>query len=433
MFRPIVKLIIATILRFEARLILKKYQPRIIAITGSVGKTGTKDAIASVLAGQAKVRASQKSFNSELGVPLTIIGCDNPWWNPFGWLKVFVEGLGLILFRSNYPECLVLEIGVDRPGDMKSTLAWLKIDVAVLTNLPEVPVHVEFFKSPEEVVKEKWLLAQAVPATGLVIYNHDDAKLKALASELKCRNISYGFQEGATVRGSDIHINYQKENTEKPEGLGLRVDYDGKSVPFNLPGVLGAHQLYSLLAATAVGVSEEINLIKISEVLARTETPPGRMKLLAGLKETLIIDDTYNSSPAALEAGLNTLSELRIAGRKIAVLGDMLELGKYTIDEHRKAGILASRVAQVLVTVGLRMKFAVEEAMRKKMGKKNVYHFDDSRQAGEFLQNFIAPADVILVKGSQSLRMERVVEEIMANPEEKSKLLVRQDSGWSRR
>lgn len=440
MFRQIARHIITTILRWEARLVLKKYQPKIIAITGSVGKTGTKDAIASVLAGKYRLRASQKSFNHEIGLPLTILNCDNAWWNPVLWLKNIIEGLGLILFRTDYPEYLVLEVGIQHPGDVRRLVSWLKIDVAVITRLPAVPVHVEFFQSAEEVVREKWRLAQAVGESGLVIYNADDEKIADLATDLKAKKLSYSLKtEKADIFGSDVRIIYESENGEtenqksKPSGLGLKVNYGAESADFALHGVLGEHQLYALLAASAAAVAHGVSLATASEKLQNLTPPPGRMHLLDGIKNTLIIDDTYNASPAAIEAALETLNNLQVAGRKIAVLGDMLELGKYTIDEHRKVGILAARVANVLVTIGLRMKFAVEEAMRKKMGKKNVYHFDDSREAGQFLQNFIAPDDMILVKGSQSLRMERVVEEIMAHPEEKNKLLVRQDENWKKR
>lgn len=427
MLRQIAKHSIARLLRIEARLILWKYQPKIIAITGNVGKTGTKEAVRAVLATKYRVRANQKSFNSELGVPLTIIGCDNPWWDPLAWLKVFLEGLVLILFRSQYPECLVLEVGVDRPGDMREMTSWLKPHAVIITRLPDLPVHVEFFESPEQVAAEKWLLAESVPDNGLVVYNRDDEKIQELATRLKCRTISYGFAISSQVRGSDPRIACE---AEQPVGLGLRVDYLGHSVPFRLAGVLGFHQLYSLLAAIALGVTEEINLVDMSQVLATIALPPGRMRLISGIKETLIIDDTYNSSPAALEAALETLSELRIAGRKIAVLGDMLELGPHTIAAHRMAGARAARVAHLLVTVGLRMQFATEEASRKKMGKRVLHHFNDSREAGRWLQNEIQPGDVILVKGSQSLRMERVVEEIIAEPERRKELLVRQDPEW---
>lgn len=433
MFRQIAKRLVATILKLEARAVLWKYRPKIVAVTGSVGKTGTKEAIRAVLVSKYRVRASQKSFNSEIGVPLTILGLDNAWGNLLAWLKNFLEGLVLIVLPSDYPEWLVLEVGVDRPGDMAAMVKWLPLDVVVVTALPEIPVHVEYFGTPEAVVREKWLLPSALPQTGVAVLNFDDQKIKELASGLHCRQISYGFSASAKVRGSDPHPTYSDEQKERPSGLGMRVDYDGASVPFQLKGVLGQHQLYSLLAAAAVGVGQGINLVEARAALEQLAPVPGRMRLLAGIKDTIIIDDTYNASPIALEGALETLHELRLAGRKIAVLGDMMELGDHAVAEHRKAGIHAARVAHLLVTVGLRMKFATEEAARKKMGKKSLHHFDDSRAAGAWLQNELEPGDVVLVKGSQSVRMERVVEEIMAEPELKNKLLVRQEEEWQRR
>lgn len=430
MFRLIVKGFITSILRVEAKLVLKKYRPKILAITGSVGKTGTKEIIATVLGVKYRVRASQKSFNSEIGVPLTILNLPNAWWSLFGWVKNLVEGAGLVLFRSPYPEWLVLETGVDRPGDMLRLTKWLKPDVVVVTSLPSVPVHVEFFKSSEDIIREKWRLPASVASSGLVVLNGDEAKIRDLIPTLKCRTLTYGLGEKTQVRGSQSHFVYSQGESGQPIGLGLRVDYQGNSVPFKLIGVLGEHQLYALLGATAVAVSEGINLIEASEAIGKLETPSGRMKLLPGVKNTLIIDDTYNSSPSALESALNTLSELRVAGRKIAVLGDMLELGTHTISAHREAGVRAARVAHILVTVGLRMKFATEEAARKKMGKRVLHHFEDAREAGKFLQSIIQDGDVVLIKGSQSLRMERVVEEIMLHPEDKSNLLVRQEKEW---
>src|SRR6185437_9248398 len=158
------KKIIITLLTLEAQAVIKRYKPRIVAVTGSVGKTSAKDAIYEVLVATsgARVRKSQKSFNSELGLPLTILGRPNAWNNPLGWLQNLFDGLLLIIRHSPYPEWLVLEVGADRPGDIKSVATWLPVEVAVITRLPEVPVHVEFFSSPEEVVEEKAALIDAL-------------------------------------------------------------------------------------------------------------------------------------------------------------------------------------------------------------------------------------------------------------------------------
>src|SRR3989338_369090 len=148
----ILKNTVINILTWEAKQILKKYKPKIVAVTGSVGKTSTKDAIALVLeSGFKKVGKSEKSYNSELGVPLAIIGAKSGWNSALKWLEVIWKGARLIVERNSYPEFLVLEIGADRPGDIKKIRSWLTPDVAVVTALADTPVHVEFFQSPEEV------------------------------------------------------------------------------------------------------------------------------------------------------------------------------------------------------------------------------------------------------------------------------------------
>lgn len=434
MIKSLLRRLITAILRFEARLVLRKYRPRVIGITGSVGKTGTKDAVARVLASRFRVRASQKSFNHELGVPLTILDCDNAWWNPLGWLRNFLHGLSLILFRAPYPEWLVLEIGVEQPGDIARIARWIKFDAVILTRLPDIPVHVEFFASPEELAAEKLKLTRAIRPGGLVVLNHDDSKIMAIRDELPGTALTYGWSEEASVRASDEHIVYaERESKRLPDGLALKVAYAGNSVPFRLKKVLARHQLYGVLAATAIGLSLDLNLVEIAEALVELESPPGRFRLLPGIKETLLIDDSYNASPAAVESALTTLGEMATGGRKIVVLGDMMELGPLTIEAHRKIGVLAASVAHFLVTVGLRTKFLADEAAKKRFSKKKMSHFDTWRGVGEYLQNLIEPGDVILIKGSQSMRLEKVVEEIMAEPENKNRLLVRQEPEWLKR
>jgi UDP-N-acetylmuramoyl-tripeptide--D-alanyl-D-alanine ligase len=436
--KKIFKKIIVAILSWEASLVLKKYKPKIVGITGSVGKTGTKEAVAQVLSQHFTVRKSQKSFNSELGVPLTILDCDNAWYSLSGWIKNILEGLSLIVFRSPYPEWLVLEVGVDRPSDIRNVIKFVKFDVAIVTRLPEIPVHIEFFKSPEGLINEKLLLARSVSPSGTVILNHDDPKIMAIVDELKAKVITYGWDEKATIRGSSEKIMYHDGDEgigKVPDGLSLRVDYEGNTMPFRIKGLLAHHQLYGVLAAISVGVSQGINLVEIASSLEKLEAYPGRFNLLPGIKQTLIIDDSYNSSPAALESALKVLDQIEVMekGRKIAVLGDMMELGAKTIEAHRAAGVQVAKVCDNLITVGIRAKFIAESAQEKKMSEKKMAHFDMAEEAATALQELIKPHDIILLKGSQSIRLEKVVEEIMLHPEDKEKLLVRQELQWKKK
>ncbi len=431
MIKNFFKKSVTKILWVLAKLIIKKYQPKIVGVTGSVGKTSTKDAVATVLASAHEVRASAKSYNSEFGIPLTIIGTPSPWSSAFGWFVVFIKGLWLIVWRQPYPAWLVLEVGADRPGDIKFVTEQLNFNAAVITQLPDLPVHVEFFPSVEAVVAEKLTLAKATPENGLVVLNIDDDKQIAARPNLKAHVITYGLKPEADVKAEFIHLMYEGEGeSKKPTGLTFKLSFEGTSLPVRLEGVLGEHQIYPALAAAAVGLKFGINLVQVAEALPRFAPPAGRMRLLAGIKETLILDDTYNASPAALAAGLKTVGELEIKGRKIAVIGDMLELGDYTILAHKQAGIEAAAVAETIITVGIRAKFLAEGAKEAKFSLKKVHHFSTAAEAGEYLKKNIKPGDLIYLKGSQRMRLEKAVEMIMQEPQKKSLLLCRQESEW---
>lgn len=434
MLKNILKKIVVLILNWEARLVIKKYKPKIVGVTGNVGKTSTKEAVFAVLATQYEVRKSEKSYNSELGVPLTIIGCKSAWNNLFGWLENIYRGLILILFTEKYPEWLVLEIGADRPGDIKSVVKWIKFDVAIVSLLPDVPVHIEFFKSKEQVIDEKMSLPLSISPNGLVVLNSDDANIMSRQDKIKGRVILYGFNEEATVRATNDHIMYEdREGISVPVGFSFKVDCLGSNVPVRIVGAVGTHLVYPVLAALATGTALGVNLVKAIEALALHIPPPGRLHILTGINNSTILDDTYNSSPVAVEAALKALGQIETSGRKIAVLGDMLELGSHTAEAHKMIGEIALGVADLLITVGVRSKFTYESALNKGFNQANIFHFDSAILAGEHLKNIISAGDVILVKGSQSMRMEKAVEKIMAKPEDKKNLLVRQEEEWGRR
>lgn len=428
------KKIIVWILQTEAKLVLKKYKPKVVAITGSVGKTSTKDAIYVALSSAFFVRKSEKSFNSEIGVPLTILGCQNAWNNPLSWTKNIFIGLGIILLKNHYPKWLVLEVGADAPNDIKNIACWLKPDVVVLTKFATIPVHVEFFESPQDLIDEKKKLIEYLKKDGVLIINNDDQNMKLIYPPEGARRILFGFEDGSEIMGSNYQIIYKDF---KPKGITFKIDYAGKSVPVILNGILGQHQVLPALAALSVAISQGLNVVTVSQALGkRDRLQPGRMHLLEGIKETFIIDDSYNSSPVAARKAVETLGDIKIevlGGRKIAVLGDMLELGKYSTEEHKKLGKTVAINCDFLIAVGVRAKEIAEGALLGGMSEKNILQFESSEETGKYLQNFISNGDVILVKGSQSIRTEKVVEEIMAHPEKKEELLVRQESEWLKR
>jgi len=428
------KKFIALILKLESQLVLSKYKPKIIAITGSVGKTSTKDAVYAILSKVSYVRKSQKSFNSEIGLPLTILGIPNGWNNPLVWLENVGRGLWLFLAPHKYPKWLVLEVGIGKPKDMKKTALWLKTDAVIITAIGSTPPHIEFFESLKHLVEEKSELIKTLKQGGLLILNADDESVLAMKS--KTRNIvtTFGFNEGAELLGTGENIFYNEQGI--PTGIIYRVDHEGKSLPVVIEGVFGRNHVYATLAALALASGLKLNMLTAVEALKNYDVPPGRMRLLAGIEDSLIIDDTYNSSPLAAESALGTLGGIKEKeeGRKIAILGDMLELGRYTVEAHKDIGRLAKENldsdTDVLIVVGQRAKGIKEGATAAGMNERNIIEFLDSSAAAEFMKTFIKKNDIVLVKGSQGMRMERVVEAILHDQANKKKLLVRQDSEW---
>jgi UDP-N-acetylmuramoyl-tripeptide--D-alanyl-D-alanine ligase len=428
--KDIFKKIVVLILTWEAKLLLQRTHPTIIAVTGSVGKTSIKDAVYEVLKGRMHVRKSEKSYNSEIGVPLSVLGLPNAWGNPFLWLKNIIDGAFIVLHPGEYPKLLVLEMGVDRPGDMDRLTSWIRPDVVVMTRLPDVPVHVEYFDSPEAVIREKEKLVLALKPDGVFVYNHDDERVRRVAEGVRQQAIGYSRYSLSPFTASADKVVYENGVAVGIEFVLTHLD---RAVPMRVQGSLGVQHAYNYAATAAVASVFGIDITEVAESLYAYVPPPGRMRLIPGIKDTLIIDDTYNSSPAASEAALRTLGELKGVKRRFAVLGDMMELGQFSIKEHERIGRLIPKSADILVTIGVRARGFSKGAVEEGMQEKYIFEFDDARRAGGELQNFIKAGDVLLVKGSQSIRAERFVEELMAEPENAEKLLVRQDAMWKER
>jgi len=198
-------------------------------------------------------------------------------------------------------------------------------------------------------------------------------------------------------------------------------------------GAIGKHQIYPVLGAYAVGRAFDMESSEICTGLDMYVPPQGRMRIHKGIHGTLLIDDSYNASPVAMTAALEAFADLEARGNKIVVLGDMLELGTFSIDEHLRVGREVAKKADFLVTVGLRAKGIAEGANKARMPKKNIEHFSTSEEAAAFLMGKVAEGDVLLIKGSQGVRMERVMEALLLDTAQAYKVLVRQDSEWKKR
>jgi UDP-N-acetylmuramoyl-tripeptide--D-alanyl-D-alanine ligase len=426
------KLFLTRLLQFFAKLILNKYKPRIIALTGSVGKTSSKEAVFAVLKNYFDVRASYKNYNNELGVPLTIIGSKTGGRSLFHWLLVFFRALRLLILPSDYPKILVLEMGADHPGDIEKLTKLAPPEVAVVTAVS--PVHLEFMGSIEEVAKEKRKLVESLPKNGVAVLNNDDERVLAMKGKTRARIITFGFKKEAEVQAIEMGEYLEKGvmNTQALGGINFKINYQGNVVPVFLSNVLGRQHVYAALVGASVGLVLGLNLVEISEGLKNYQAPAGRMRLIRGIKNTLIIDDTYNASPQAVLEALEVFARLREKENRrwIAVLGDMLELGSFTEEAHRQVGRKCREVCDLLVTVGERARFIADEAIIVGMPKERVMTMHTTEEAGHWLQEIIKEGDCLLIKGSQGMRMERIVKELMAEPLRAQELLVRQEKEW---
>jgi len=350
---------------------------RVIGITGSVGKSTTKELVAEVLQQRYRTHKNEGNLNNEIGLPLSL-------------LKI-----------TSDDDRAVLEMGFYVPGEIALLGEIAKPQVGVVTNISEV--HLERAGTMEAIAKGKGELVESLPAApeGVAILNIDDPVVRGMAERTKARVFYYGLKQEADLWASDI------------EGLGLEgvrfvFHHVGETFRVRIP-LLGRHSVHTALRAAAVGLIEGLSWPQILSGL--TETPT-QLRLVAvdGPGGSLILDDTYNAAPASVLAALNLLEELD--GRRIAVLGDMLELGEFEERGHRMVGARAAEVARHLVTVGERARWIGEEALRAGLPEAVLTTLENSDQAVEFLRGEVGSGDVVLIKGSRAIRMDKIVSEL---------------------
>jgi len=403
---------------------LRKIKPEIIGITGSIGKTSTKDAIYAVLAPHLPTYCNQRSLNSDFGALLAILEQKSGYSSIFHWIKALWGGFwGTINLNRNEPpyEKLVLEMGADKPGDIAYLVRHIKPSIGVLCNVKGVHLAKGQFEDVEEVFKEKSKLIRSLPKNGWAILNSDDEYAKTLIGQVNARCVTFGTSTKADLRATKI--------LSGPNGLRFTLRYENQSHDFHFPHILGKHHVYVLLPAIAIGFIMGIPIKPIKKALADFRLPPGRMNPIPGLHNSLIIDSSYNASPETMLAALTLLKSM--PGRKIAVLGSMNELGEYSEREHRRIGEQIPHYADLLITVGKEAEYMAMEAQHVGFPHHKIHRFDSSLEAAQFLRDKIKKGDIILAKGSQNnVRLEHLVKELMRYPDHAEALLVRQDHYW---
>jgi len=384
-------------LRFWAKIYLKRAKPKIIAITGSVGKTSTKEAIFEVLKVKfgAGIRKSEGNLNNETGVPLAILGFQKSPRNFFQWLPIILASKIRALFGKKY-QILVLEMAADKPGDIKYLTSFARPKIAILTSIG--PAHLEAFETVEKIIDEKTELLQALPQDGLAVLNIDQEQIKKIAQENSGQTITYAIDEEADIMARNITTEI---NNFTPLTKFQILSEKGK-FRASIQTLGRTWNVYSALAAIAVGLIMEMSIQDLIKGLANIRPQKHRLEVISGKEGSVILDDSYNANPLSMKAALETLKALPLPpapARKIAVLGDMLEIGKITNEAHKLLGDYAKEIADEVISVG---KLA-------KMYETKI-HFNEPEEASDYLLGKIQQDDIILVKASRALGLEKIVE-----------------------
>jgi UDP-N-acetylmuramoyl-tripeptide--D-alanyl-D-alanine ligase len=354
-----------------------------IAITGSVGKTTTKETVANVIDRRFHTLRSRGNLNSESGLPLE-----------------------LLRLRKEH-ERMVLEMGMYGLGEIARLCELARPRIGVVTNVG--PVHLERLGTIENIAMAKAELPRALPAAsdgGVAVLNADDPRVLAMSEMTQARVFTYGLHPDADLRADDI-------SSSGLEGIRFRLRYGDESFHVRLP-MLGRHSVHTALRGAAVGLAEGMAW---ADILAGLGDVRGQLRLMVapGAHDTTLIDDTYNASPDSMLAALNLLEEIsNSAHRPIAVLGDMFELGSYEETGHRLVGARVAEVAKVLVAVGQRARWFTEEALAAGMPAEDVHRVETNEEAVLLLLAIMQPGDVVLVKGSRSAAMETIVDRLAA-------------------
>ena len=358
-----------------------RYPIPLVAITGSSGKTTTKELLAAIVSRSRSVLKTAGNLNNLIGLPLTLLGL----------------GVG--------HELAIVELGTNHPGEIARLAAIAAPDVGLITNIG--PAHIEGLGSLEGIREEKGDLFRVMAGRGTVVINHDDDAVAVLAERWRGRRVTFGLKAGADLTARHI-------GQAHPDGVGFEIVIGGIATPARLP-VPGRHNIMNALAAAAAAWVLGFDRQAIAEGLAVFSPIPGRMEIRRLENGAFIVMDSYNANPASVREALTTLQELRGAGSAFAILGDMLELGTRAEALHGEIGSLLAEagIARVFLK-GALSRFTAEGARKRGFPVERIVFFDDPGQVAADLRSRLRKGDWILIKGSRKMKMEAVAEALIA-------------------
>jgi UDP-N-acetylmuramoyl-tripeptide--D-alanyl-D-alanine ligase len=351
------------------------YDTRVVGITGSMGKSSTKEVVAAVLARRFVTLKSPASYNNEIGLPITL-------------LQITPDTAVAVLEMG----------GAYRFGEITELAQIARPIIGVVTNVSHS--HLQRMGSLEAIAQTKAELPEALPEEGVAVLNGDDFRVRQMGENIRAQVVYYGLAPDCEVRARNVE-------SHGLDGISFLLELDEETHHIKVP-LLGAHSVHTVLAAISVGRALGMEL---DEMLPGFEDPSIQLRLLTlpGLNRSTLIDDTYNANPTSCLAALNLLNELD-ARRKVAVFGDILELGDFEDEGHRIVGRRSAAVVQLLLTVGPRARIIAEAAIDSGMSRDRVVVFEDKASAIPALPDLLQPGDYVLIKGSRGVKMEDVVE-----------------------
>ena len=360
-------------LQMLARAIRQRYDFTLVAITGSAGKTTTKEMIAALTGTEKRTFKSWGNFNNLIGCPLCI---DN---------------------TPDDAEVVVSEMGMNHKGEIATLAGLTRPDVGVYTNI--APVHIEFFGTIEKIAEAKRELLENVKSDGTIVLNTDNEHVMRISEGFGGTKVTYGIEHDAQYRATAV--------TERGLlGTRFTIRAEGEDRDFEL-ALPGRHNLANLLAAIATARVIGISWDGIANGIAEVR-PAYHRGVVVPYRGATIYDDTYNSNPYALASAL-TLLEQAEATRRVAVIGDMLELGERELEYHRESGRAIPKAVDAVIGVGRRAKSLLDGAREAGFADDRLHHFDDAQAAGEFLKDFIREGDLVLIKASRGIGLDKIV------------------------
>jgi len=357
----------------------KKCGYRVVAVTGSTGKTTTKDMLGSILNRSFSARKTEGNYNNEIGLPLTLMSFDET------------------------TEVAVIEMGMRGLGEIAQLAEIAEPELGIVLNVGEV--HIETLGSRENIARAKSELISFLPQTGTAVLNADDPFVSKMHRLTEAEVVFFGIEKKADIEASEVSVS-------DLEGTIFELNTPSGKINIKLP-IPGRHFVYNALAAAAAAVKVGADLNSIKEGLENFESSSLRMKIknVAGIT---LINDTYNANPVSVCAALDTLAAVNTTGRRIVVLGDMLELGFKSDDAHRKIGnYLLKKGIDALFTIGNNARLISDEALKKGMCREHIYHAGEKERAVEKIIEFVKPHDILLFKASRGIKLEDVVDIII--------------------